>query len=354
MDKEPNNKNRLSLQSVRESLRTLSLSTLLLIVTTAVALVAVGSLAWMSENRKLDADGVHANMQGERYSISFLPGATNGLYTDTNSKRYLLSDPDQTPVYDDSALIWKITSDNKIENYYTQTDSGPQTDSGLEPGSYGILSFVVTPNVTSVNLDLTFELISYEDISVYGDSNVKLNEISPTVAQLLNGHIMLFGSRAGEDGEYTYSEPILPDEDGKRLYKLSNISDRENGETVNIYWVWPRTLSTIIDARANNAVTIVPFYAGYDTPTTDDDNTTTLSEVLDNVLSYPQFYLKGKTSSDSISQNDIVTDYAVYGDCYDRADNDIGNLIDYVLVRMTVSESEPAAVSVPEETGGGE
>ena len=341
MDKEPNNKNRLSLQSVRESLRTLSLSTLLLIVTTAVALVAVGSLAWMSENRKLDADGVHANMQGERYSISFLYGAANGLYSDR--MHYLFSD--QTPVYDDSALIWQITSNNNIENH-------EQANRGLEPGSDGVLSFVVTPNVASVNLDLTFELIAYKDISETGDPDVTLAtlaESQPSVAQLLNGHIMLFRSRS-ENRPYTYSDPILPDEDGKRLYKLSNISDRVNGQTVNIYWVWPRTLSTIIDARANSAVSTVPFYAGY-AQTNAANDTSTMRSVLNNVRLYPDYYLKGITrptaqtetpeqieAAITAYQAEIVNNYAVYGDCYNRADNDIGNLIDYVFLRMTVSE----------------
>ena len=316
MDKEPNNKNRLSLQSIRESLRTLSLSTLLLIVTTAVALVAVGSLAWMSENRKLDADGIHANMQGERYHVSFLEtdDANSGLYETYRQK---------IVGYDDSALVWQMTATNNLENYNN-------TDKGLEPDSYGVISFKVNPNVASVNLDLTFELCAYSAYTIGQDTELRPSDDG--VARFLNGHIMLFMNKDEESGKY--SNPILPDANGQRTYHLGTITQRQD---VNVYWVWPYSLSTIIDA--GESATIEPFF----------DHATELI-VRENILDFPQYYMKGVSN---VSLQNIQDNYLFYGDSYDRADNDIGNSVDYVLVRMKVSESEELA-AVPEsgETGG--
>ncbi len=315
MDKEPNNKNRPSLQSIRESLRTLSLSTLLLIVTTAVALVAVGSLAWMSENRKLDADGIHANMQGERYSISFLEnGANDGLYE--NKRQCIVG-------YDDAALVWKMTDESKIENFDSTADAnGIIDDEGVYPGSSGYITFFATPNVDSVDLNLTFELCAYN-----GTSQLTLNQSD--IAKFLNGHIMLFMNKDEESGKY--SDPVLPDANGQRTYHLGAITQRQE---VKVYWVWPLTLSTIIDASSNGAITIEPFFY----------NETSYTQTLENIRSFPDYYMKDVARPENEGQklpaSTIVNNYSYYGDCYDRADNDIGNSIQYVLVKMTVFESE--------------
>ena len=342
MEKEPNNKNRLSLQSVRESLRTLSLSTLLLLVTTAVALVAVGSLAWMSENRKLDADGVHANMDGAKYSISF----PTGSYRTLEDKLAIIEDPD------DSAIVWEMTDDANLNNVAADDQTALQR--GVYPGSSGFISFVVTPKA-DVDLDLTFELCAYIEKTENGQTQlVHVPQEQENITHFLNGHIMLFENKNTEDssnaanGEYYYTDPILPDANGKRTITKKHFTNGTE-QRVDIYWEWPITLSTIVYISDDSIYK--PFFpssviAERNNEEVVNDYTRTISDIL----KHPDYYFKDVTST-ALTEDDIVSSYEYYGDCYDRADNDIGNTIQFVLLKMTVCESETVT---PAQQGGGE
>ena len=132
---------------------------------------------------------------------------------------------------------------------------------------------------------------------------------------------------------------------------------------VDIYWVWPNTLSNIVDATSCEKMVVIetPFTSGND-----------YSAIVTNIETYPEYYLKmdgenstngsgtntgnssgssntgnssgssngsGTTGPGEVSRAVIARDYDIYGDYYDQADNDIGMGVNFILLKMSVSEN---------------
>ena len=269
------------------------------------------------------------SVAGERYSLSFL----------SNDDSVYEAERRKIEGYNETALTWKMTAENNMNNH-ENAQSGVY---GIYPGSEGVISFYITRRVEEaikLDFDLTVEAYAYEGISrENGETGVNLNKVEKVqdaeIAKLLLGHIMLFESRQGEAGEYTYSGPILPDKEGvRRLQKVFDASTETAGDKktqVNIYWVWPYTLSTIVKVPS---VETVPFMDVYSEE---------YEAVLANVCGNPGYYLKLEDEGvTALEANELTGNYKKYGDLYDRSDNDIGNLVDFMLIAMNVAEEGKA------------
>ena len=317
MDKEPNNKNRLSLQSVRESLRTLSLSTLLLIVTTAVALVAVGSLAWVSENRKLDADGTHMNMDGEAFEV----GVDAGIAPNSDLSRILtgLSNSHSNGFSTDSYSVLCMLS--------IETD-GQSSEATFRPRATGTMTFKITPNSTEYfSAALSISAIGYTlDNGELGYEYLSEDTIQndPRLVPLnfLKGHVLFFKSRtpvtANGETYYTYGDRIEPGEE----FNITGISNNDGTDeySVTIYWEWPRTydrLRALLGYAGDNNAAAVP------------ETETEINRII------------------SANLNRYLTSAEIDpGAAYNEADTEIGMHIGYVVAEVTVTESTPIANAV--------
>lgn len=299
------------------------------LIALSVTVAAVISMAWFSSNKETTGEGMGVSVAGERYSLSFLSN-DDSVYEDDRKK---------IEGYNENALTWKMTTQNNMYNH-------EENQSGVYPGSEGVISFYITRRVEEeieLDFDLTIEAYSYKTtINNNGDITVDTNKVELVndngIARLLLGHIMLFENREEkEGGGYVYSDPILPDGNGLRTlhnkkFNASTEADYfpEKKTKIDIYWVWPYTLSTIVEVPT---VETEPFMntgmPGYDS-------------VVENVCTYPGYYMKaaeGDLAAPLAAEN-LVNNYRRYGDYYDRADNDIGNMIDFMLIKMSVTESE--------------
>ena len=279
--------------------------------------------------------------EGLNYEISMLSGSKVGIFTDRHNL-----------VHDNSAIYWEMTATNNLENYNSPVyESGTLItpgDQGLHPGSYGVISFYVTPKVDTLNLKFDFEIIGYQE-SIDDKGTVTETDDVPvltalenlgsgtgvTAQNLLNGHILLFEHRdistVGDVTTITYSTPILSDEDMHRIF-YRTINGKDEAKPIDIYWVWPNTLSTLVDAR-NSGITTVPFCED-----DDDYEYDSYSAITDNIEEYPKYYLKGLTSGTSVAVDAISANYDGYGDLYDQGDNEIGMRVNYLLLKLSISE----------------
>lgn len=300
---------------------------LVLVVTASfVVLIGMLTIAWFTMNRDVGTSGMGISVAGPTFEVTTLTGS-EGIF----------KDPYHIKVHDDSALYWTMTPTNNLINYTSATydennelvDPG---DQGLHPGTEGVISFYVTPKVASVNLDFDFEIVGYQaSTDNKGIVMTPLANLSSGTGEsprnLLNGHILLFEERTETTTSgtttVTYSKPILSNADMHRVMNRT-ITGKDTATPVNIYWVWPNTLSTLVDASASG-ITTVPFTSG-----------TSYTAITGNITSYPQYYLKGASSGITVA--DIGAHYDTYGDMYDQGDNDIGMLVHYVLIKLSVTE----------------
>lgn len=315
----------------RNSIIKLSAMTVMLAI-----IVAFVSVAWFTMNRVVETDQMTMVASGQRFIISVLEGGSDGIYYEDYHKL----------VQGSSTVVWKMTDEKNMNNY-------SESSKGIHPGTQGVISFYVTPKVDTVDLKFTFEVIGYvsEETSDESGKSVTMTQVEQgsALGKYLNGHILLFEERSGEQGSYKYSKPILSGEDMKRVIASNTYSESETSTLVNIYWVWPNTLSNLVDARECQKVVVTG------EPFTEDDD---YRKIVANITTYPQFYLKGfvldqqssegkegesgsggQSADITLTEEMLVTDYDKYGDMYDQADNDIGMGVDFILLRMSVAET---------------
>ena len=297
-----------------------------------IILLIFFTLSWFTQNRQAETSGMQIAAGGPNYDILVLENGSNGrYYNDYHSL-----------VRDESAVVWQMVNDNNMENYGDASEN-----QGIRPGSCGVISFYVKPYVDTVNLSFDFEILgySYDEEATNNADRMELLESNEPPAQFLNGHILLFEERTGAtEDDYIYSKPILSNSDMQRIISKNTYTKKANDEPtkVDIYWVWPMTLSRLIDARTCQKITVTDLPFTNTNQYSESSNTSAYSEVVDNIREYPDFYFKGVNRpanvNDWLSEEAIATDYDKYGDYYDQADNDIGMGVDFILLKMSVSE----------------
>ena len=276
---------------------------------TIVVLIGVLTMAWFASNTAVKGTNMRVTVQGPNYEISCLTGGSDGLYYSNYHSK----------VKDTNALVWQMTSTNKMDNY-------GGTDAGIEPGSHGVISFWVTPKVKDLQLTFTLETVGY--FSETNDGVVTMNEISNvSLKNYLNGHLLFFEDYDSPTGYY--SGLIASDSNMHRSFTKSFEDEEVNTAVpVNIYWVWPKNLSNLVNAYDGANITTRPMF---------DTSGATYTAILDNISAYPQYYFKGSIT-DALSENYLKTNYATYGSLYDGADNDIGAGVEFLLLKMSVSD----------------
>lgn len=285
------------------------------------------SIAWFTMSREVDTGGMGMETSSPTYEISPIENGSNGKYYDYYSIIHAQSSED--------ALVWKMTNDSNMNNYSVN-------DEGIEPKSHGKISFIVTPKVEQ-QIELTFELeiigylcTSNEGSGSSGTEDVTLSLVtSESVKNYLNGHILLFEDYEEDEGyeDGKYSGPITSNANMKRVFK-KYFQGKNIGEQVDVYWVWPEHLSNLVNAYDGTSVSKKPFL---------DINSDDYEAVLNNIITYPQYYLKGNPSDplmNNLTEQKIKDDYITYAGLYDGADNDIGTGVNYILVRLSVVDGE--------------
>lgn len=346
----------------------------------SAVIVIFGSIAWFTMSREVAGNGMKMAASSENFIISSPNGEnrTAGLWYDPYHQK-IRGDSSES-AGDIPAGVWLITDEANFGNYRYSDET--ERIGGIKPGSYGKVTFNVTPLVDEINLEFDFDIIGYhssDSLFDEGNENTPLT-LTPVadmgskgekIANYLNGHILLFENRTPvyemitekdpETGEetvtvtqnilrYDYSGLIATDEDMSRVLNntaKTHFSGKNTVTPVDIYWIWPNTLSTIVDIGGDD-LTSVPC------STTDKDR------LADCVLTHPQYFLKGyeadtsgnsdnngseenggeeNSSGSSLTLQDIIDDYELYSDMYDMADNDIGMNVNYILLKLTASEN---------------
>ncbi len=282
----------------------------------AAVLLIIAAIAWFTMLKETEADNMRVQVASDNFVINSVNNSSDGLYYDPYHQIIQNNSAD-------GSLVWGMTSESNINNYDIE-------NAGIEPGSYGKVSFVITPRVSSVTVDFTFDLIGYnsETVEESGSERIEMNEITKeSLKNNLNGHILLFENCEVRDGKRYYSGLIASDQDMKRVLTKTYTAEA----LVDIYWVWPEHFSNLVNASETER----PIFDM--TPPHEDYNA-----MIEHICAYPTYYLKGNATDpalQNLTEQKLIDGYgSTYGGLYDGADNDIGAGVEYVLLRMTVSD----------------
>ena len=139
---------------------------------------------------------------------------------------------------------------------------------GIEPGSYGKMTFYIIPNKDGplkVTLDLVLTGYQITD-GKKNEENVTKNDLTevtdPSLQQLLEGHVLLFAGyneKAGgykgwisrDAGEWSMrpgsetEAAVLESKSGKLTWNNTN-AKKDTAYPVTIYWIWPERLESYL------------------------------------------------------------------------------------------------------------
>ncbi|MGN1480949.1 hypothetical protein [Porcipelethomonas sp.] len=285
-----------------------------MLVITIIVIFLFISVAWFTMNREVSGNGMEMAAQGDNYTLEMI-GNSNGLYYDTY----------HSEVMDSDSVIWTMcpADGNGIEQNFG--NYAATEDDGIYPGCSGYVSFNIIPNVESeISLNFAFELLGYnaESNDENGINMVPLDKTEDAdVINYLNGHILLFENYDKDTKKY--SNLIQTSEDMKRVM-TKKFNGKDTKTQVDIYWVWPLTLSNLI--KVDDATELL---------CSESDMTTMESFIVSN----PQYFMRGITVDEDtpLTVDELKNNYALYGSKYDQADNIIGVRVRYLRLKMTIS-----------------
>lgn len=264
----------------------------------AALVIILACLAWFLNNSQVKATGVEMNTAGARFAISS-DGAQKGVYdSEAGQGQAGFNVADSMNVSDTSNLV--NLSDGEV----------------LGPGSYGQLTFTVTryaDDFERVQIAISREFKGKQGAAV-----------SDAVKSLASGHLLFFESC---DDKGYYASPIL---DGKLTIEFQDASgNTTNSVTKTVYWVWPEYIQNFV--YTGNANYYKNLFAA------DNDSYRAMQAYINNHQSSFYSISSGQTIP-ALSSTMTSADLSACATAYNKADDEIGNAVEYYQVRLTASE----------------
>ena len=213
-----------------------------------------------------------------------------------------------------------------------------ETAGSLYPGARGKITFTVTPHTDNLG-DITINLsrILKAKGNIYEEADGNLSDDASTLLSLVKGHLLFFTSC--KNGYY--SDRVV---DSKIEIHKSEFC--ENGDvtkptnksvTINLYWVWPEYFQNFVLTGNTN------YYKNLFAPPTDGKNPDYVALQADmnkNKVNYFFGAAGGKeaASAPTVSASMTSSDTAICSALYNNADEQIGDKVKYIQLRMSAQE----------------
>ncbi len=262
----------------------------------AALVIILACLAWFLNNSQVKATGVGVDTAGARFAISS-DGAQKGVYD---------SEAGQVQVGLNVTDSMNVSATSNLVNL--------SVGDVLGPGSYGQLTFTVTryaDDLEGVQIDISREFKGKQGA-----------DVSTAVQSLASGHLLFFESC---DDKGYYGLRILDD----KLTIEFPSGNTTNSVTKTLYWVWPEYIQNFV--YTGNANYYKNLFAA------DNDSYKAMQTYInDNPISFYSIS-SGQTVPDLSSTMSSV-DLSACAVAYNKADDEIGNAVEYYQVRLTASE----------------
>ena len=291
------------------------------------AIVAIfACLAWFAANNRVNATGSTIGAKAARYSLTAAgegdDGAHVGYYERTDAEKQNIAKLDTTDAM-------TVTLDSNLNN---------ESAGSLYPGARGKITFTVTPLVDDLNgvtINLS-RLLKVTDNRVVGDGGTLAPE-AEVLLGLVKGHVLFFTSC---DQNGYYSGRVV---DSK--IEIHKIEFCENGDvtkptnqpvTINLYWVWPEYFQNFILTGNTNYYKNLFAAAG--------DAKSDYGILQADMNAHKANYFYGTTSSveaanaPAVSSSMSFSDAAICSALYNNADEQIGDKVEYIQLRISAQE----------------
>ena len=291
------------------------------------AIVAIfACLAWFAANNRVSATGSTIGAKAGRYTLTAAgegeSGAHVGYYERTDAEKQNITRLDTTDAM-------TVTLESNLNN---------ESAGSLYPGARGKITFTVKPLVSDldgVTINLSRLLKVTNIVGVVGDGGTLAPEAEALLG-LIKGHVLFFTSceNGYYSGRVTNSQITIPKSsfcEGGNEAKPTNQS-----VPVTLYWVWPEYFQNFVLTGNTNYYKNLFAAAG--------DAKSDYGALQADMNEHKANYFYGAANGTSavnaplVSSSMSCSDTAICSALYNNADEQIGNKVKYIQLRISAQE----------------
>ena len=292
------------------------------------AIVAIfACLAWFAANNRVSATGSTIGAKAERYTIAAASDANAHVGYYERSER---TDGEKKNIAGlDTTDAMTVTLGSNLNN---------ETAGSLYPGARGKITFTVTPltnDLDGVTINLS-RVLKVTGVGVVEDGGT-LSPEAEVLLGLVKGHLLFFTS-CDQNGYYSgrvaNSQIKIP----KKKFCEGEDTTKPTTKPVPItlFWVWPEYFQNFVLTGNTNYYKNL-FAAAGDEKT---DYGALQADVNSNKTTFFYGTASGKdaASAPTVSADMSSSDTAICSALYNNADEQIGDKVEYIQLRMSAQE----------------
>lgn len=288
------------------------------------AIVAIfACLAWFAANNRVSATGGTIGAKAGRYSLTATgegePDAHTGYYERTDAEKQNITRLDTTDAM-------TVTLESNLNN---------ESAGSLYPGARGKITFTVKPLVDDLNgVTINLSRVLKVTGNVVVEDGKTLTSDAQTLLGLAKGHLLFFMSC--QNGYYSGRVVDSKIRIDKSEFCKKGSSETTESKEVSLYWVWPEYFQNFVLTGNTNYYKNLFAAAG--------DAKSDYGALQADMNAHKASYFYGAANGTSaanapaVSADMSFSDAAICSALYNNADEQIGNKVEYIQLRISAQE----------------
>lgn len=288
------------------------------------AIVAIfACLAWFAANNRVSATGGTIGAKAGRYSLTATgegePDAHTGYYERTDAEKQNITRLDTTDAM-------TVTLESNLNN---------ESAGSLYPGARGKITFTVKPLVDDLNgVTINLSRVLKVTGNVVVEDGKTLTSDAQTLLGLAKGHLLFFMSC--QNGYYSGRVVDSKIRIDKSEFCKKGSSETTESKEVSLYWVWPEYFQNFVLTGNTNYYKNLFAAAG--------DAKSDYGALQADMNAHKANYFYGAANGTSaanapaVSADMSFSDAAICSALYNNADEQIGNKVEYIQLRISAQE----------------
>lgn len=295
------------------------------------AIVAIfACLAWFAANNRVSATGSTIGAKADRYTLTAAGEGESGAHVGYYERSERTDTEKQTIAGLDTADAMTVTLGSNLNN---------ETAGSLYPGARGKITFTVTPrtdNLGDITINLSRVLKVKAKENIYKEADGNLSNDASTLLGLVKGHLLFF--TGCENGYYSGRVANSKITIQKKEFCIGgNVANPTNqSHTVTLYWVWPEYFQNFVLTGNTNYYKNL-FAAAGDAKS---EYGALQADMNEHKVNYFYGAANGTSAANApaVSADMSFSDTAICSALYNNADEQIGNKVEYIQLRISAQE----------------
>lgn len=291
------------------------------------AIVAIfACLAWFAANNRVSATGSTIGAKGPRYTLTAEGEGESDAHVGYYERPERTDTEKQTIAGLDTADAMTVTLGSNLNN---------ETAGSLYPGARGKITFTVKPLVSDLD-GVTINLSRLLKVTgnVVVEDGKTLTSDAQTLLGLAKGHLLFFTSC--QNGYYSGRVVDSKIRIDKSEFCKKGSSETTESKEVSLYWVWPEYFQNFVLTGNTNYYKNL-FAAAGDAKS---DYGALQADMNEHKANYFYGAANGTSAANApaVSSSMSFSDTAICSALYNNADEQIGNKVKYIQLRISAQE----------------